>query len=321
MAEQVMNLKTYAAYYDNDVRLESSSGGIFSLLAQQFDVVYGVAMTADNYRAEFVRAEKDISPLRGSKYLQASVGNTYIEVRNDLKSEKKVLFTGTVCQVNGLKMFLGQEFENLFCVDVICHGVPSPSLWKMYVMHQEQKYGEKITSVDFRCKKNGWKNYGMKENTVFVSKDLDPYMQMFLKDYSLRPSCYECKAKNHKLSDMTIADFWGIEKVIPEIDDDLGVSLVILRSEKAIDLFNKVHINLNYKEVSYEDGVRQNPSEYSSVVKPQLRDAFFEDMNSMSFAELAKKYAKPQKKHLFLIRKCKRKLKSIINKIVDGIKK
>lgn len=305
-----MNIKTYAAYYDNDVRQQSSSGGIFSLLASKFDIVYGVAMTADNYSAEFVRAESDISALRGSKYLQANVGNTYINVKNDLKSGKTVLFSGTGCQVNGLKKFLGKVYDNLFCVDVICHGVPSPSLWEMYVKHQEQVNGNKVESVNFRCKKKGWKDFGMKENTVFVSKDVDPYMQMFLRDYCLRPSCYECKAKENKLSDMTIADFWGIENVAPEMNDNQGVSLIIVRNEKAIAMFDDMRSDLQCKEVSYEDGVRQNPSEYSSVKKPQERDAFFEDMHSMSFVELSQKYAKPRQMPLII--KLKRRIKSIL---------
>ena len=309
--------KVYAAYYDNEVREKSSSGGLFSLLAQQFDVVYGVAMTEDNYGAKFVRAEKDISVLRGSKYLQASVGDTFKKVKEDLTSGKLVLFTGTGCQVNGLRKFLNKYYENLFCVDVICHGVPSPLLWEMYVKHQESVNGKKVYNVNFRCKEYSWKDFDMKKDAVFNSKDADPFMQMFLRDYCLRPSCYACKAKENKMSDMTIADFWGIDNVVPEMNDDQGVSLVIVRNDKAVDIFEKCKHELFFREVTYENGVRQNPSEYSSAKRPPERDIFFNDMLSMDFNDLSKKYAsnKHEKGHkCSLLSKVKRKVKSVLRK-------
>lgn len=313
-----MKLQTYAAYSDNDdVRKKSSSGGIFSLLASNFDVVYGVAMTDDCYGAHFVRAEKDISALRGSKYLQARVGDTFQKVKKDLEAGISVLFTGTGCQVNGLKKFLNKDYDNLFCVDVICHGVPSPALWKAYIHHREQALGERIQSVNFRCKEKGWKNFGMRENEVFSSKDTDPYMKMFLRDYCLRPSCYYCKAKDIKMADITIADFWGIDAVAPEMNDDKGISLVLVRTEKGRTLFEGLRGQLQCKEVSYEDGVRQNPAEYASVYRPKERDTFFEDMASLSFQQLAEKYSNPRKLSFF--KKVKRKIKRILAKYKQKI--
>ncbi len=310
-----MERQTYAAYYENDLRQASSSGGIFSLLASKFDIVYGVAMTEDCYGARFVRAEGDISALRGSKYLQATVGDTYKDVKQDLEAGCAVLFTGTGCQVSGLKKFLNKDYENLFCVDVICHGVPSPDLWEMYVKHQEQVRGEKITTVNFRCKEQGWKNFGMKENQVFIPKNTDPFMQMFLRNYCLRPSCYQCKARDKKFSDMTLADFWGIETVAPELNDDKGISLIIVRTEKAAGLFEEIRADLKIKEVSYEEGIRQNPCEYTSVKRPPERNTFFKDMNSMSFEKLSKKYV-----NLSFLRKVKRKIKRILVKLSKKIK-
>lgn len=300
--------KIYVAFYDNAIRESSSSGGIFSLLAQHFDVVYGVAMTADNYGAKFVRTENDTSTIRGSKYLQASMGDTYLDVKNDLFSQKTVFFCGTICQVNGLKNFLGKEFDNLFCVDVVCHGVPSPALWEIYIKHQENVYGKKVRSVNFRCKE--WKTLEVQENSAFISKDADAYMQMFLRNYCLRPSCYNCKAKQDKQSDISIGDFWGIENVAPEMDDNKGVSCVIVRSEKAVVLFEQLRSKLHCKEVSYEDAVKQNPSEFSSTNRPPERDVFFDDMNLMSFSELTQKYVGTSKASV--LRKIKRKIKSIL---------
>lgn len=309
-------MNTYAAINkNNEIREKSSSGGVFSLLAQQFDVVYGVAMTPDCYGAEVVRVEGDISPLRGSKYLQAKVGDAFRRVKEDLMAGKKVLFSGTGCQINGLHMFLGEYYDGLYCVDVICHGVPSPWLWREYAKYQEVKYG-KLESVNFRCKDDSWIDFGMKENQMFISKDTDSYMRMFLRNYCLRPSCYECHAKYYKTADLTIADFWGIENVAPEMNDGKGTSLIITRTEKGQNLFDSVKDELRWLEVSYEDAVKGNSSEYSSVDRPELRDSFFKDLKEMSFEGMAKKYAADIKTSF--LRKVLRKVKSKVKKIVGG---
>ena len=298
-------LSTYAAYSKNEeTRRSSSSGGIFSLLAKKIlereGVVYGVTMSQDCKYAEFVRVNnpKDIAKIQGSKYLQAKMGKTYQYVKADLESGLSVLFSGTGCQINGLKGYLGKEYENLYCVDVICHGVPSPKLWKQYVQYVETKTNAKILQVNFRCKDRGWSDCGIKRidsNHIakYVSKDKDPYMLMFLRDYCLRPSCYECVAKKHKFSDLTIADFWGIDNVLPEMNDKKGVSLVIIRSEKGQKLFKAVSEHTVFKEVSYNDGVSWNPAEYKSATRPGERTYFFKDMSMMAFEELEKKYAIP----------------------------
>lgn len=305
---------TYAAYsLDNGERLSSSSGGIFSLLARvafaNGGVVYGVALSADCRAAEFIRVidEEGLAKLRGSKYFQARVGNAFKQVKEDLNNGLMVLFSGTACQINGLTKFLGidksedevkEKYPNLICVDVICHGVPSPALWDKYVDYIEDQNQAQLVSINFRCKDKGWKNFGMKEidehhKAMFISKDTDPFMQMFLRDYCLRPSCYECKSKEYKLSDMTIADFWGIEAVAPDMMDGNGTSLVIVRSEKGKELLDAIKDKIRIKEVGYEDGVKSNPADYKSAVRPLQRDCFFDDLHSLSFEELKKKYASP----------------------------
>lgn len=153
-------------------------------------------MTEDCHSAEFQRMTGDISPLRGSKYLQANIGDTFRQVKLDLEAGKTVLFTGTGCQVNGLRMFLQKDYANLLAMDVICHGVPSPKLWDIYADYREKQYGKKLKSVNFRCKDQGWRNFGIKENQLYISKNQDPFMQMFLRNYCLRPACYQCHAKN-----------------------------------------------------------------------------------------------------------------------------
>ena len=162
--------KVYACYNrDKDLRLSSSSGAIFSSLAEYVfgknGIVYGVAMSEDCYSAEFIAVtdRNGLTKLRGSKYLQAKVGNTYKWVKDDLLAGKQVLFSGTGCQVNGLKNFLGKDYDNLLCVAVICHGAPSPALWKKYAEYQEKKNCGKLKGINFRCKDDSWTDFGMKE--------------------------------------------------------------------------------------------------------------------------------------------------------------
>lgn len=307
-----MRTKVYASYNkDNETRMRSSSGGLFTPLAlyvfSHNGVVYGVAMTKDCYSSEYVVVtdEKGMEKLRGSKYFQANMGDTYKNIKADLNAGKMVLFTGTGCQINGLKNFLMSSkvnCSNLICVDVICHGVPSPALWKKYAKYQEEKYNGKLKWINFRCKDVSWTDFGIKEvissisankiKQIYISKDEDPFMQMFLRDYCLRPSCYACIAKKNKLSDITIADFWGINEIAPQMNDGKGTSLVIIRTKKGMDVFNKISEKLAIREVTYEDGVKENPAEYCSAEKPVLRDNFFDDMETMNFDDLSKKYIK-----------------------------
>lgn len=326
--------KVYACFNkDKDVRLSSSSGAVFSSLAEYVlnknGIVYGVAMSEDCYSAEFIAVtdEVGLARLRGSKYLQAKIGNTFKSVKENLIAGRYVLFTGTGCQVNGLKSFLERDYDNLICVDVICHGAPSPALWRKYAEYQEKKNGGKLKGINFRCKDDGWVDFGMKEvmksipknkmKKNFISKDNDSYMRMFLQDYCLRPSCYECTAKKVKMSDLTIADFWGINNVAPDMDDGIGTSLVLIRTAKGNELFESANRNMKMKEVSYEDGVKGNPAEYRSCARPSERDKFFEDMRTMSFEELKEKYAVPIRYSLKT--RVKRKIKAAIRKILRGI--
>lgn len=310
----------YAAYAkDEDLRVSSSSGAMFSLFANhilhQNGVVYGVTMTNDCYGAEYRRITEieGLSKLRGSKYFQAKVGSTYKLIKKDLSDGKIVLFTGTGCYVNGLKTFLQKEYDNLFCMDIVCHGVPSPELWKKYVEYREEQNRAKMIYVSFRNKdKHDWNGFEMKEidenhDEVWISRHIDPYFSMFVKNICLRPSCFSCTVKSYKLADITVADFWGIDNVAPEMNDNLGVSLVLTRTDKGQQLFDSVEDDLVRKEVSYEDGVKDNKAEYQPYPKPKGRDSFFKDMNRMPFEKLAHKYLETP-----LWKKCARRIKRII---------
>ena len=309
-------MNTYAAYYEDEVRSASSSGGIFTALCSGFDVVYGVAMADDCRSAVYRRVEGDPLSLRGAKYLQASVGDTFRRVKEDLESGHKVLFSGTGCQVNGLKCYLMKEYPGLVCVDILCHGVPSRKLWDKYVQKQEETYG-KLERVNFRCKDRGWQGYGLKLNDRYVPKDTDPYMQLFLGDCGLRPSCYSCHAKSFKQADITIGDFWGIDRVAPEMNDKGGTSLVIVRTEKGQNLFDEIKGSLRYKEVSYEEGVSGNPVEYRSTDRPAGRDTFYRDLEEISLEQMEKKYAQRviKKKPLY------KKVGGRIKRLLPGLRR
>lgn len=319
-------LKVYAAYAnEKNIRLASSSGAMFSLLANKIlsegGVVYGVRMADDCYRAEYARVDSidGLSVLRGSKYLQAKLGDTYKSVKKDLQEGVSVLFTGTGCYVNGLKTFLGREYDNLMCMDIVCHGTPSPKLWKEYVEYREKQNNSKMIYASFRNKdKHDWNGFEMKEidenhNEMWISRHIDPYFTMFVKNVCLRPSCFSCTAKYYKLSDITVADFWGIDSVAPEMNDNLGVSLVITRTNKGQLIFDSISGKLNKKEVCYEEGVRENKSEYQSYPMPKERTSFFKDMNRMSFEELSHKYV-----DVPLSKQVARKLKRLAKKVVRG---
>lgn len=280
-------MKTFAAYYDNEIRIKSSSGGVFSLIASKFDVIYGVEMDQTNQYAIYARKTNDISSLRGSKYIQAKVGDSFKQVKKDLDDGKSVLFVGTVCHVEGLRKFLRCDYSQLMLVDVVCHGVPTPYYWHKYIEDKEV-----IHNINFRAKNGGWDNYtyGMLLNDEYIPYNKNRFMSLYVRDYMLRPCCYECICKKNKKSDITLGDFWGIEKIDPSMTDNKGTSLVIVRSEKGQRLFDSLKPEMSWKEMSYEEGVMQNPSEYSSSAKPSKRSNFFRDMKNLPFDKLYRKY-------------------------------
>lgn len=288
---------------DNELRENSSSGGVFSLISydilQSGGFVYGVSMDENNKSCSFLKVGKReaLNPLRGSKYLQANAGEVYKMVKSDLDNGNKVLFSGVPCQIIALKMFLDKEYDNLYCVEVICHGVPSPLLWKKYIEYIERKNKTSVSAVNFRNKNGGWKNFSLKIDGVGFtqSKNIsnDPYLVMFLRNYSLRPSCYNCKAKiGDSSADLTIADFWGIEKILPDMDDNKGVSLVMINTEKGRCVFENIKGLTLFAQVPYDFAVSNNTAYLRSCSMPKERQGFFKDLNSMDFEMFSKKYSR-----------------------------
>jgi len=258
-------------------------------------VVYGVAMSDDCKSAHFLRVTniEQLGKLRGSKYFQAHMGDTFKLIKEDLEKQLPVLFSGTGCQILGLKSYLGKDYSNLYCVDIICHGTPSPALWKKYVEYREEEWKARMVQVDFRSKAVSWENYGIetvndKMENLYSSKESDPFMLMFLRNFCLRPSCHNCMEKKDKKSDITLGDFWGINASLPEMNDDKGTSLVLLRTEKGRVLFNKIQVNK--KTADYSIAIKYNTAENHSVPMPLERPSFFRDMSAMSFKKLSRRY-------------------------------
>lgn len=308
----------YGCYSNIDEeRKRSSSGGVFSLFAKKVisdkGIVFGTAMTADCKKAVVSSAEDfdSLKKLCGSKYLQSDPEDSFLRVKNELAKGRKVLYSGTPCQINGLKNYLGKEYDNLLCLEIICHGVPSPLLWKKYVQYVEDNHNGKMTHVNFRCKEKGWANFGAEETVngkrFFKSKDYDPFLQMFLKNYCLRPSCYACQAKEHRTADITIGDFWGVDSIMPDMNDGKGVSLVIIRTKKGQQAFSDIQQDCKYKECDYEAAIQKNTAEKHSVPLPAQRKTFFEDLNSKPFKKIIS---------IYLENPIIKKLKKIYRKIV-----
>lgn len=295
-------IATYAAKNKNEaIRLNSSSGGIFSLLATKTinkgGAVFGAKFDEQwNVVHDYVETIEGLAKFRGSKYVQSQIGKCYKIAEIFLKNGREVLFSGTPCQIAGLKRFLIKEYPNLICVDIICHGVPSPIVWQKYKAQFELS---KTSSFSFRDKSNSWKRYevvvskGQKE-VVRETVGQNVYMKLFLSDLCLRPSCANCPGKEGKSnSDITIADFWGIQNIQPEFDDDKGCNLVIVNSEKGVELFNSLD-ECDKIKTDFENAISYNPSYFKSVTEPKYRQYFFENFDRYGFAIYNKIQCKQQ---------------------------
>ncbi len=296
------------------VRFESSSGGAFTLFAEyvleQGGVVYGCTLEED-FHAKHISVEclEDLKKLRGSKYIQSDIIDIYRKVRENLDKGRKVLFVGTPCQCAGLNSFLkvsgdlgNNKSTNLYTCDFICHGVPSPRIFKSYVKYLEEKYQDKLVTFRFRNKDKGWNPTGLQMGTEsgflqigkkrFAPAFRDAYMNGFLDDLYLRPSCYNCEFKclPKYYSDITIADFWGVKKVDPELYDGKGTSLVLFHNEHGQELFDIVKEHFFYKEVDFDASILKNKSLIRSAAYHPNRGKFFYEYECKSFDKVMKKY-------------------------------
>ncbi|OQB14343.1 MAG: NADH dehydrogenase subunit I [Firmicutes bacterium ADurb.Bin193] len=303
---------------DDAVRMESSSGGIFTLLAEEVidsgGVVFGAGFDGDfNVIHSSADKKEELEKFRGSKYVQSKIGDEYKKAKEYLNKGVKVLFSGTPCQIGGLKSYLGREYDNLLCIDNICHGVPSPRIWRKYVDYREKIAGAKTKNINFRWKDAGWSGYSLafyfengKEYRETVGND--PYMKAYLKNICLRPSCYECEFKTlNRQSDLTLGDFWGVNSILPNFDDNKGTSLVFVNSKVGEAFFNKISDKMNKTEVDINRAVVYNSSAIKSSAYNPKRGKFFEDSEKLSFDKLVSKYCADS-----IIVKVKRILRKIL---------
>ena len=325
-AEERTPLEVFAAKNPNErIRMESSSGGVFTQLAEQTieagGVVFGVKWN-EHFEAvhAYTETKEGLAAFRGSKYVQSRVGTTFKQAEKFLKEGRQVLYSGTPCQIAALKLFLRKDYENLLAVDFICHGTPSPGVFRWYLSEEFAKEaarqsGEKIQfrsslpipsiakadvlareqgfvieDIRFRDKRVGWKKYSFvlslkslskvitagEKNSVSLSYTLDKhaFMRGFLKDLYLRPSCHACPAKSGKSgADITLGDYWGIQSLMPELDDDRGVSALTVNTEKGKQTLHTTTAELH--EAPYEDLCAKNPALVHSCRIPKNRSRFF----------------------------------------------
>lgn len=303
--------KAYAAYSkDEAVRMQSSSGGVFAETAKavlaEGGVVFGAA-----YNEQFevvhicVDSETDLAKLRGAKYAQSDLRGIFADVKAKLDAEKKVLFSGTPCQVGGLKAYLRKDYQTLLTVDFVCHSVPSPLAWRAYVKYRaEQDNGGKLPqTIDLRSKATGWSRYQYsnlfqyEDGEDHVAKSTESlYMKLFVGGYINRESCENCQFKGYsRVSDLTIGDFWGIWDIAPEMDDNRGTSVVLVQSLRGAEFFDKISERLALKEVSLEEASRQNQAMLKSSVPNPRRQEVLLLINDDGFADCGKLFTFPRR--------------------------
>ena len=324
-------LNVYAAKNsDDEVRHQSSSGGIFTLLAEQTikdgGVVFGACWDKEwNVKHDTVDNISDLYRFRSSKYLQSVIGDNYLKAEHFLKTGRKVMFTGTPCQIAGIKHFLRKEYDNLLTVEVICHSVPSPGVWQQYLttrLNTLKWEKSDIRNISFRDKKTGWKTYSFvienKDGNSFIElSSKNAFMRGFLADLYTRPSCHACPAKQLKSgSDITLGDFWSIESLMPEIDDDKGVSAIIVNTDKGKQVLHNINVELH--EVQYNELTTRNPALVKSFHKTPKRTEFFKE-DGYTFEEKVKRLAKKPFSMKTLAYRIVRKI--IPNMVVEKLKR
>lgn len=294
----------YAAMHKNyEVRFDSTSGGLFSAFAEKIyrdgGYVGGAIYNEDWSIRHFISNDKaDLSKLRSSKYAQSDATGIYKKIRELLRNGEKVLICSAPCQIAALKTFLCKDCDNLITLDFICRGINSPKIERKMDEDDEKKYGSKIVYKKSKNKELGWKNLTYK--VIFANgqvryltreKHLGTRGYLTTNVFS-RPSCYDCKFKGkQRQSDITLADFWGIENVDKSMDDNLGTSLVMIHTEKGKQLFDAIQPKIKTIEVPFESVALKNPMLFNNQPAPLVdRDAFYADLDKGSFNDVANKY-------------------------------
>lgn len=308
--KEVMNnneIKVYAAQNkDIDVKKQSSSGGVFTLLAEEIlkrkGIVYGAVFDEKlKVYHRGVTEYEELAKLRGSKYVQSDLGNCYSEIKKRLINNQEVLFSGTPCQIAGLYTFLRKQYNNLYTIEVVCHGVPSNKVFRKYTESLEKKHSASIKKFTFRNKEEGWTNYKLRaefdNGEIFIEYGYENlYMKGYIKNLYIRPSCTACHFKNFTSeSDILLGDYWGVETKFADFRDNTGVSLMFINTVKGRKLFENIEGRLYYMETDLDHAIRFNPCILYSVSIHKKSKYFYKMMNDKEFEELVEKCLKEKK--------------------------
>ena len=316
--EDVDQLSVYAVYNkDNDIRKQSTSGGIFSLLAEYIIKKGGIVYAArfdDKYHIlhKSFTALEEIAPYRGSKYAQSDLGDTFRRVKKDL-NEKDVLFVGTPCQVAGLKSYLIKNYDNLYTCDFICMGISSPVIWEEYL--DAFWNTATIKNIVFKDKRNGWHQWQMlvedDKGEHLCRGSQDPFFNGYLTHRTYRPSCFECSYRTCKrVSDFTIADCWGIDKYKPDFDDNMGCTTIILQTERAKKIFDSFSDRINSIPYPLACVLESNPYIRKKIIHDPSCNAFYSCRKTHGYKEAALRYSTLKKRSFFI--RVINKIKSIL---------
>lgn len=295
-------LKAIAAVNNNiETRFESTSGGVFSLVAENFfasgDLVCGAVWNNKYEVIHFLTNNKsDLQRLRLSKYVQSDCSNVYQQVKKELKNGKRVLFVGCPCQVSAINNICS-NYDNLFTIDLVCKGVPSPLFWRKYINHLEQIYGKKVISHRAKDKEYGWKRLGVRidfeDGTAeYLLGSNDVFANLYSGNYFMRDSCYNCKFRGlERCGDISLGDCWGIDHIKPEMDDDCGTSLILINSEKGKKLYDEIRHECLTSEIDVLEANSSNSGISKDIpLNLSKREAFFDDLNNDDFSEVVNKY-------------------------------
>lgn len=288
---------------NDEIRRESTSGGAFTAIAEYIiknnGIVYG-AIFDENYKVIHTGIDKieELYKFRNSKYVQSEIGNCYSEVKQNLNNDRIVCFSGTSCQIEGLKKYLGKDYEKLLLVDVVCRAVPSPLIWKKYLNLRQKEY-KNISKIMFRDKYYGYKYSNLsiynkdndKKQEYHKGVDSDPYLRAFFSNICDRPSCYDCKFKKlHRESDITIWDCFDVEKYNKEFDDDKGTNRILTHTKKGDKIIKELTKTNKVEEIDVEKATKGFLAIFQPVKRNERREQFFKDVNTLSEEELFNKY-------------------------------
>lgn len=303
VSEQPLPQNAYLVQHKNDqIRKESTSGGAFTAIAEyvisQGGIVFGVAYT-ENFEVihRYVETTEELRLFRNSKYVQSKIGNTFQQAKAFLKQGKLVCFSGTPCQIEGLKKFLRREYENLITVDVVCRAVPSPLVLEKYLLLKDENYKRNISNVLFRDKIYGYKY----SNFTVYSKDsrliykngveTDSYLRSFFSNINVRPSCYHCSfKKRYRISDFTLWDCFSVDRFSKELDDDKGTTRILTHTSRANQIIEAISDKIILKKIDVELAVQGVREMIESVPQNPKREQFFIDLNTLSSKEVFEKY-------------------------------